>query len=190
MINDLEKSFEFILELEKLKAIQRRTKPIGLDRRENSAEHSWQLGVMALVLAKFANEPVNIENVMKMLLVHDIGEIDADDVFFFDKAKRENAKEKEIRAVKRIFGILPDDKAKELLGLWKEFEFGETDEAKFARAIDRVMPILQNVNNNKQSWTENGISKEQILDKTAYIADGSEILWESISEKIEKAFDC
>ena len=144
---------------------------------------------MALVLAKFANKSVDVEKVMKMLLVHDIGEIDADDVFFFDESKRKDAKEKEICAVKRIFSILPDGKGKELLGLWEEFEFGETEEAKFARAIDRVMPILQNVNNNNQSWVENGISKEQILDKTAYIADGSEILWESISEKIEKAFD-
>ncbi|MGC2237136.1 MAG: HD domain-containing protein [Pyrinomonadaceae bacterium] len=189
MKDELEKCFEFILEVEKLKAIQRRTKPLGLDRYENSAEHSWQISLLALVLSKFADESVNIEKVMKMLLVHDIGEIDADDVFFFDETGRIEAKEKELLAMKRIFGILPDEKGKELFGLWDEFENGDSKEAKFARAIDRVMPVLQNLYNNKQSWTENGVTKEQILTKTAYIGDGSEIIWQTISEKINRAFE-
>src|SRR5215213_3327095 len=188
MKDELEKCFEFILEIEKLKAIERRTKPLGLDRYENSAEHSWQTALLALVLAKFGDDALNIEKVIKMLLVHDIGEIDADDVFFFDEAGRLDAKEKELAAMKRIFGILPEDKAAELFGLWNEFENGDSREAKFARAIDRVMPVLQNLYNNKQSWTENGVTKEQILTKTAYIGDGSAILWETIAEKIEKAF--
>lgn len=189
MKDELEKCFEFILELEKLKAVQRRVKPLGLDRYENSAEHSWQASLMALVLAKFGNEALNIEKVVKMLLVHDIGEIDADDIFFFDDAGRLDAKEKELAAMKRIFGILPEEKAEELFGLWNEFENGDTAESKFARAIDRVMPVLQNLYNNKQSWTENNVTKEQILTKTAYIGDGSELLWETIAEKIEKAFE-
>jgi len=154
MKDELEKCFEFILELEKLKAVQRRVKPIGLDRYENSAEHSWQASLLALVLGKFGNEDLNIEKVVKMLLVHDIGEIDADDVFFFDDAGRLDAKEKELAAMKRIFGILPQEKADELFGLWHEFENGDSTEAKFARAIDRAMPVLQNLYNNKQSWTE------------------------------------
>ena len=189
MNDELEKSFEFILELEKLKAVIRRTKPLGLDRYENSAEHSWQLAVAALVLAKFANETVNVEKVIKMLIVHDIGEIDADDVFFFDDAGRNDAKHKELAAMKRIFGILPDEKGAELFELWNEFENGETAEAKFARAVDRAMPVLQNLYNNKQSWTENNVTKEQILKKTAYIGDGSEILWQTIAEKINAAFE-
>ncbi len=189
MKDELEKCFAFIIEVEKLKGITRRTKPLGQDRYENSAEHSWQISLLALVLSKYADESVNIEKVIKMLLVHDIGEIDADDVFFFDDAGRLDAKEKELAAMKRIFGLLPDEKAEELFELWNEFENGMSNEAKFARAIDRVMPVLQNLYNNRQSWTENGVTKEQILTKTAYIGDGSAILWETIAEKIEKAFE-
>jgi putative hydrolase of HD superfamily len=172
-----------------LKAIERRTKPLGLDRYENSAEHSWQAALLALVLAKYGNESLNVEKVVKMMLVHDIGEIDADDVFFFDDAGRIDAKEKELAGVKRIFGLLPDEKGAELFELWNEFENGTSAEAKFARAIDRVMPVLQNLYNNKQSWTENNVTKEQILTRTAYIGDGSRLLWETIAEKIEKAFE-
>ncbi|MDQ3322071.1 MAG: HD domain-containing protein [Acidobacteriota bacterium] len=189
MDDDLEKCFEFILELEKLKAVVRKTKPFGLERYENSAEHSWQISILAFVLAKFAAEKVNIEKVIKMLLIHDIGEIDVGDVFFFDEMGRIEAKEKEACAVKRIFGILPDETGSELLEIWNEFENGETKEAKFARAIDRVMPILQNLYNNRQSWTENNITKEQILTKTACIGETSEIVWQSISEKINIAFE-
>ena len=187
--DELESCFEFILELEKLKAVQRKTKPLGLDRYENSAEHSWQVSLLALVLAKFANETVDVERVMKMLLLHDIGEIDADDAFFFDDAKRLEAKDKEAAGVRRLLEILPTEKANEFLELWNEFENGDTPEARYARSIDRVMPMLQNLSNNKQSWVENGIMKEQILSKTAYIADGSEIVWESIAEKVRQAFE-
>ena len=189
MKDDLEKCFEFILELEKLKAVERRTKPLGLDRYENSAEHSWQIALLALILSNYAEESVNVEKVIKMLLVHDIGEIDADDVFFFDDAGRLGAKEKEHAAVKRIFGILPDEKAAELFALWNEFENGASKEAKYARAVDRVMPVLQNLYNNRQSWTENDVTKEMILTKTAYIGEGSRVIWETIAEKIEKAFE-
>jgi len=189
MNEELEKCFEFILELDKLKAVTRKVKPLGLDRYENSAEHSWQAALLALVLAKYGNETLDVERVVKIMLVHDIGEIDADDVFFFDDAGRLDAKEKESAAMKRIFGMLPEEKAAELFALWDEFEHGTSPEAKFARAIDRVMPVLQNLYNNKQSWTENGVTKEQILTKTAYIGDGSRVLWETIAEKIEKAFE-
>lgn len=189
MKKDLEKCFGFILELEKLKAIQRKTKPVGLERYENSAEHSWQITVLAMVLANFSNEEVNIDRVIKMLLIHDIGEIDADDVFFFDEAAKAGAKDAEYASVKRILGMLPEKTGDELLELWEEFEYGDSKEAKFARSIDRVMPILQNLNNNKQSWNENGVGKEEILTKTSYMADGSNVLWESIRERIEIAFE-
>lgn len=189
MKDDLEKCFEFILELDKLKAVNRRTKPLGLERYENSAEHSWQIALLALTLSGYADESVNVEKVVKMLLVHDIGEIDADDVFFFDDAGRLDAKEKELAAMKRIFGILPDEKAAELFELWNEFENGTSNEAKFARAVDRVMPILQNLYNNRQSWTENNVTKEQILTRTAYIGEGSQVIWEALAAKIEKAFE-
>lgn len=189
MKDDLEKSFAFILEVEKLKAVQRKVKPLGLDRYENSAEHSWQIALLAMVLKRYADEEINVEKVVKMLLVHDIGEIDADDVFFFDEVGRNDAKEKESAAMKRIFGILPDETAKEFFELWNEFENGNTVEAKYARAIDRVMPVLQNLYNNKQSWTENNVTKEQILTKTAYISGAGAIVWETIAEKINQAFE-
>lgn len=189
MKEDLEKSFAFILEVEKLKAVQRKVKPLGLDRYENSAEHSWQIALLAMVLKRYADEEIDVEKVVKMLLVHDIGEIDADDVFFFDDAGRLDAKEKESAAMKRIFGILPDETASEFFALWNEFENGDTAEAKYARAIDRVMPVLQNLYNNKQSWTENNVTKEQILTKTAYISGAGAILWETIAEKINAAFE-
>jgi len=189
MKEDLEKSFAFILEVEKLKAIERRTKPLGLDRYENSAEHSWQIALLALTLKRFADETVNIEKVIKMLLLHDIGEIDADDVFFFDDAGRNDAKDKELAAMKRIFGILPDETANEFFELWNEFENGDSVEAKYARAIDRAMPVLQNLYNNRQSWTENNVTKEQILSKTAYISGAGAIVWETIAEKINAAFE-
>ena len=163
MKENLEKTFAFILELEKLKAVERRTKPLGLDRYENSAEHSWQVALLAFALARYADEPVNVEKVIKMLLLHDIGEIDADDVFFFDENGRAAVKEKEALAMERIFALLPDETGREFLEIWNEFENGDSNEAKFARAIDRVMPVLQNLYNNKQSWTENNVTKEQIL---------------------------
>ena len=187
--DELESCFEFIIELEKLKAIQRRTKPLGLDRYENSAEHSWQVSLLALTMAKFANRKIEVERVIKMLLVHEFGEIDADDTFFFDSAGRENAKSKEAEGVKRILAMLPQEKADEFWELWHEFENGDSPEALYARAIDRVMPMLQNLYNNKQSWTENGITKEQILTKTAYISKGSAEIWDRIAEKVNQAFE-
>jgi putative hydrolase of HD superfamily len=189
MKDDLEKSFAFILELEKLKAVQRKIKPLGLQRYENSAEHSWQAALMALVLARYADEKVDAEKAVKMLLVHDIGEIDADDVFFFDENGRAEAKDKELKAVERLCGLLPEAAGSEILGLWKEFEYGETKEAKFARAIDRLMPVLQNLHNNRQSWMENGVKKEQILSRTAYIGDAGAVIWEMLEEKIHLAFE-
>lgn len=189
MKDELEKSFAFILELEKLKAVERKTKPLGLERYENSAEHSWQVALLAFALARFADEPVNVEKVIKMLLLHDIGEIDADDVFFFDEQARAAAKEKELAAMKRIFALLPEETANEFFEIWDEFENGDSKEAKFARAIDRVMPVLQNLYNNKQSWTENNVTKQQILTRTAYISDAGTTLWEMIAEKINRAFE-
>jgi putative hydrolase of HD superfamily len=186
---ELEKTLEFVLELEKLKAVNRKIKPVGLDRYENSAEHSWQISVFALVLANFSNGAINREKVLKMLLIHDICEIDSDDVFFFDDQGRADAKNKELKSMNRILGMLPPEAGNDLMETWQEFENGDSTEAKFARAVDRAMPILQNLNNNKQSWIENNVTKEQILEKTAYIGEGSRALWDSIALQIEEAFE-
>ena len=189
MKDNLEKSFAFILELEKLKAITRKVKPLGLDRYENSAEHSWQVTVLALVMAKFADEAVDVEKVVKMMLLHEICEIDADDTFFFDDAARLEVEASELAAVERIFGILPDEIGAEFLEIWKEFENGKTKEAKFAKGIDRLMPVLQNLYNNKQSWTENDVTKREILKKVAVISGAGAEVWEMIEEKINSAFE-
>jgi putative hydrolases of HD superfamily len=186
----LEKCFEFIIELEKLKSIERKTKPLGQTRYENSAEHSWQVALFALVLCDFSNTSVDIEKVIKMLLVHDIGEIDAGDVLFFDDKEKITQKNNESNGIKRILSILPTEKADELLNLWDEFENGETAEAEYARSVDRVMPMLQNLYNNKQSWIENGITKETILTKTSpIVSKGSKVIWQAIEEKINLAFE-
>ena len=187
-LKDIEKCLEFIIEAEKLKNVLRRTKAIGTDRYENSAEHSWQLALLAIVLAKYSNKPIDIGRVVMMLIVHDLGEIDADDVFFFDEG-RADAKEKERAGIERLCTLLPAEAADLVRGNWLEFEDGDSTEAKFARAVDRVMPILQNLSNGRQSWIENGVSREQILAKTAYIADGSGAVWEIIAERINLAFE-
>lgn len=186
---EIESSFAFIMELEKLKSITRKVKPVGQDRYENTAEHSWQAAILGLTLAKLSREDLDAEKIVKMLLIHDICEIDSDDVFFFDETARNDIKESEMRSAKRIFGMLPGEIGDQYLAIWLEFEAAETKEAKFAKANDRLMPVLQNLHNNRQSWDENGIGKEQILAKTAFIADAGELVWQSVSEKIEAIFD-
>ncbi|MBM3117282.1 HD domain-containing protein [Jeongeupia naejangsanensis] len=163
MAERLDAIFAFALELEKLKGILRRNKPIGLDRRENTAEHSWQIAMLAMTLAPEAVRPVNVDRVLKMLLVHDIPEIDAGDVMVYDAAQRQAAEALELAGAERIFGLLPDDTGKALFALWHDFSHGDDDDARFARAIDRVMPMLQNLNNGGQSWREHGIRVSQVV---------------------------
>src|SRR5438874_9575925 len=137
-----ERQIRFILEIDKLKTIMRRTYLIHADRAENTAEHSWHLAIMAILLAEHANEPVDVTRVVKMVLVHDIVEIDAGDTYFYDTAAALDKSEREHAASARIFGILPDDQGKELGELWEEFEKGESPDARFALALDRFMPQL------------------------------------------------
>ena len=141
---DLLKQIEFIKEIDKLKYIQRKTKLFNSDRNENDAEHSWHLAVMALILTQHANTDIDILKVVKMVLIHDIVEIDAGDVFIYDTQKNHSNTDEELMAAKRIFGILPKEQAEEFIAVWEEFEAGETNEAKFARSMDRLEPLLQN----------------------------------------------
>ncbi|MBP8274568.1 MAG: HD domain-containing protein, partial [Acidobacteria bacterium] len=142
---------DFILEIDRLKGVTRKVKPLGLDRYENSAEHSWQLALMASSLAPHAADPVNIDHVIRMLLVHDIGEIDTGDTMAFVEGGWQERKRDELAAVTRIFGLLPDGQGDQYLALWQEFESGDTPESRFANAVDRAMPVLLNLNNNGQS---------------------------------------
>jgi putative hydrolase of HD superfamily len=177
----------FILEIDRLKGVTRKVKPLGLDRYENSAEHSWQLALMASSLAHLAESPVNIHHVIAMLLVHDIGEIDTGDTMVFVEGGWQERKRDELAAVTRIFGMLPEPRASEFLALWKEFEDGETPESRFANAVDRAMPVLLNLNNNGQSWRENGISHERVVRRVApQIKAGCPALWEYLEPRLDE----
>lgn len=178
----------FIREVDKLKTVTRKIKPLGLDRYENSAEHSWQLALLALTLRDFAAEPVQIDHVLRMLLVHDIGEIDTGDTMAFVEGGWAERKQDELTAIRRIFGLLPAPQAAELEALWLEFEHGDTPESRFANAIDRVMPVLLNLVNGGQSWKENGISHERVVRRIeAQIAAGSPALWAYVRGELDKA---
>jgi putative hydrolase of HD superfamily len=173
-----ERQIRFILEIDKLKGIVRRTYLLNVDRAENTAEHSWHLAIMAILLAEHANEPVDVARVVKMVLVHDIVEIDAGDTYFYDTAAELDKHERERAAAERIFGLLPSDQGRELRELWEEFEAHETTDARFALALDRFMPQLHNYHTQGRSWVEHGISADRVLERNAAMAEGSEKLWE------------
>ena len=177
---------DFILELDKLKAVTRKVRPIGLERNENSAEHSWQLALMAASLAHYAETPVDINRVINMLLVHDIGEIDAGDTMVFVEGGWEQRKAAESAGVKRIFGLLPDGQGARFLALWQEFEDAATSEARFAHAVDRAMPVLINLANQGGSWREHGISYERVVGRVApEVQAGCPALWEYLATRLE-----
>ncbi|MGI3073740.1 HD domain-containing protein [Vibrio alginolyticus] len=184
----LEKQLALVIELDKLKSILRRTRVKSAEGRlENSGEHSWHVALMAILMEEHANAPVDICRVMKMLLIHDVVEIDAGDTFVYDTAASQEQSEKEIRAAERLFGMLPSDQEQELLALWHEFEAAQTDDAKYAKALDRLIPMLLNYHNNGQSWKEHGVSREQALTINKRIEFGSVTLWDKAKELIEEA---
>ena len=150
-MDNIEKILTFIVEIEQLKTVLRKTRPVGLDRYENSAEHSWHVCLSALLLKDYANEPVDILKVIKMMLIHDLGEIDAGDTIIYASETPEN-KGKEEAGVQRLLELLPVEVAEELMPLWLEFENGDSAEAKYARAIDRVPPLLHNLHGGGHSW--------------------------------------
>lgn len=177
---------EFIKEIDKLKYIQRKTKLFNSDRHENDAEHSWHLAMMVMVLSEYANASIDMLKVLKMVLLHDIVEIDAGDTFLYDTTKNHTNTDEELIAAHRIFGLLPEDMAKDFLGIWMEFENGETNDAKFAKAIDRLEPILQNLSNQGGTWTEYAVSFDIVYEKIDKIKDGSTFLWDHVGELIEE----
>ena len=187
-----EQQIRFILEIDKLKTIMRRTYLLNADRAENTAEHSWHLAMMAIVLAEHANQPVDVARVIKMVLVHDIVEIDAGDTYFYDTAAALDKSEREHAAAGRIFGLLPPDQGKELRELWEEFEAGQTADARFALALDRFMPQLHNYHTKGRSWAEHGITADRVLERNESMAEGSAKLWECaqslLKDAVEKGF--
>jgi putative hydrolase of HD superfamily len=183
----LTRQIAFLLEVDKLKSIFRRTYLLDETRHENSAEHSWHLAMMALVLSEHANTPVNPLRVLRMLLVHDIVEIDADDTYIYDTIGAQDKAMREQEAARRIFSLLPPDQESEMHALWEEFEARATPEARFAAALDRLMPMLHNAHTQGRSWREHGIVSSQVLDLNAHIAEGSEALWDYARSVVQEA---
>jgi len=184
-MNDLASQVNFIKEIDKLKYIQRKTRLFNSDRHENDAEHSWHLAMMAIVLAGHANQAVDLLKVLKMVLIHDIVEIDAGDTFIYDSSKNHSNTAEELLAAKRIFGLLPEKQAAEFIAIWIEFEEGITPEAKFARSMDRFEPLLQNTSNNGGTWAEYNVGYQQVYDKKMVIKDGSAVVWDYAENLIE-----
>lgn len=184
----LQPVIDFIRELDKLKGVERKTRPLGLARFENSAEHSWQLAVLAMSLSRYAEAQVNLARVIKMLLLHDIGEIDTGDTIAYATEGMEQRKIAETAAVKRICGMLPEEVGASFVELWIEFEAAETPEAKFAHAMDRSIPIILNLANSGQSWCENGIRYEQVIKRNGpAVQAGCPALWSYLKEQLDKA---
>jgi len=181
---------DFVLEIDKLKAVTRKTRPLGQDRYENSAEHSWQIALLAASLVRYADQPVDTGRVVAMLLVHDIGEIDTGDTLVYADGDWAQRKADERAAVQRIFGLLPATEGERFLALWHEFEAAETPEARFANAADRAMPVLLNLANHGQSWRENGISHSRVIGRIAApIHEGCPALWAYLAQRLQQAAD-
>jgi len=186
---DLLRQVEFIKEIDKLKYIKRKTKLLGSDRHENDAEHSWHLAMMTIVLAEHSDRPINVLQVLKMVLIHDIVEIDAGDIFIYDATKNHTNTEQELIAAKRIFGLLPAEQAKKFIAIWEEFEQGVTDEAKFARSMDRFEPLLQNTSNGGGTWKEFNVDYQKVYDKKKAIKNGSTSIWRYAENLINESVE-
>jgi putative hydrolase of HD superfamily len=185
------KQLEFIVEIDKVKSIIRKSRTFHNKKYENDAEHGWQISMMALILAEYSNEEIDICKVIKMTLIHDLVEIDAGDTFLY-AANRTDATKDERECAKRIFGILPEDQFEEILALWEEFEAKETPEARFAGVMDRLEPLLQNYYDNGHTWKKHNISAEKVLQLNRQMEKGSNTIWNYaksiIEESIEKGF--
>jgi putative hydrolases of HD superfamily len=187
-MNNIYQQFAFITEIDKVKSIYRKSKIFSGEKYENDAEHSWHICVMAMVLAEYSNEKIDILKVIKMLLIHDIVEIDAGDTFLYAE-NRDEVFETEKAAAERIFGLLPKIQYEEFMNLWLEFEAKETAEAKFAGSIDRIQPMLANCLNNGDSWSDNGVKADQVYKKNQVIEKGSEALWVYAKDLLDKAVE-
>ncbi|TXZ06313.1 HD domain-containing protein [Vibrio mimicus] len=188
MSERLTQQMALLMELDRLKSVLRRTRVKSAGGRlENSAEHSWHVALMAILMQEYANEAVDIKKVLTMLLLHDVVEIDAGDTFVYDSAASAEQEEKEWQAALRLFGMLPKEQGDTLLAIWQEFEAAQSAEARFAKALDRLIPMLLNYHNQGQSWQEHGVTREQALTVNRKIEDGSQTLWEYAKHIIEQA---
>lgn len=185
----LEQQLTFLRELDKLKTVIRQTVLVDGSRKENTAEHSWHVAIAVMTLSEYADEPINVLRVIKMLLVHDIVEIDAGDTFAFDEVGYEDKAEREAQAAQRIFGLLPDEQGQELQAFWQEFEAADSSDAKFANAVDRLLPFLHNVwTDGNNSWKEHRPSYEQVYKRNAGgVGRSSTTLWDYVQRMLDRA---
>lgn len=186
-ISRLTQQIQFIIEIDQLKQVLRQTLLNDGSRRENSAEHSWHLAMMVIVLAEYAPQGVTLLSAIKMVLVHDLVEIDAGDTFCYDVQGNQSKAQREAQAALRLFGLLPADQASELRSLWEEFEAQETPTAKFAAALDRIQPLLHNQQNRGGTWLIHGITRDQVMKRMAGVETGAPELWLFVQQVIE---DC
>ena len=183
----LQKQIDFILEADKLKKIFRKTYLANGSRYENDAEHSWHLALMTILLSEYSNKSIDVLKVIKMVLIHDIVEIDAGDTYCYDDAANEDKAEREMAAAKRLFALLPSDQHKEFMDIWIEFEENKTDEANFANALDCFQPVNLNYASGGISWKENNIAYNQVLKRISKVKDGSMQLWNYAKKIIDSA---
>jgi putative hydrolase of HD superfamily len=188
-MNDLNKQLEFILELDNLKAVYRKTfVSVDNNRNENSAEHSWHVAMMAGILHQYTEGDVELSRVVNMLLIHDIVEIDAGDTFAFaEQAELDKQEDIELLAANRLFGLLPETQFEMTRNLWLEFERAESADAKFAKAMDRMLPLLQNMHNNGGSWSIHNVKKSQVLKRNEYLTQSAPQLWQYACGQIDLA---
>ena len=187
----LNQQLAFILEVERLKGIYRQTTvKCDNDRRENSGEHSWHISLMAQLLSEYAEEPVNVQRAITMLLIHDVVEIDAGDLFAFAEPNRhEDQEDKELAAANRLFGMLPEGQFEEMKALWLEFEQAETTDARYAKAMDRILPLLQNMANEGGTWAKHNISRQRVLKRNEYLKGLTPKLWDYAVQQIDLAVE-
>lgn len=186
----LQRQIAFVREVDKLKTIRRQTLITDGTRRENDAEHSWHLGLMALVLGEYANDAgLDLPKVLQMVLIHDLVEIDAGDTYCYDEAAHLDKAARETAAADRIFNLLPADQAAAFRALWDEFEGGSTAEAKFANALDRLQPLLHNIFTHGRMWSRHGVVKSQVVGRNRVIAQGAADLWALARDMIDEAVE-
>lgn len=174
----IDKLFRFIGEIDKEKQIGRQTYLSDGKRKENDAEHAWHMAIMTLLLSEYANEEIDVLKTISMLLIHDIVEIDAGDTYAYDEEAKKTQKEREAKAAERIFGLLPKEQGEKLKRLWMEFEACETAEAKFARTMDNIQPIMLNAATGGKAWEEHKVTLRQILKRNERTKEGSGVLWQ------------
>ena len=186
----LEKQICFIVEVDKVKNIFRQTYLADGERKENDAEHSWHLALMAVLLQEHMEDKADLTKVMIMVLIHDIVEIDAGDTYAYDEKGAQTKREREVKAADRIFGLLPEDQEQYFRELWEEFEAYETPEAKFAHLLDNFQPLLLNDASGGRSWKEHGVHRSQPMKRNERIPDTSETVWEKMQEIFDKHVKC